>query len=218
MPLPKPDKEEIARICRARKIGYDRENLFEPVSDAALLAISGGYIDQPRAKSLLQWIEDNPAISALYPNSQLEQALRSAVAPGEWSPDKEHDLLRFISHVYQSTSLLRDNLHDLLENPPALFGDLYSPLFDAPAEQVSFSERLCAFTGSFAYGSRRECYEAVRQLGGAPIKVMAATDYLFVSAEHIKGRVLSSSMIDGICIRMIFGALTIYPEKHFQPH
>lgn len=217
MPLPKPDKKEVARICRSRGIGYDQENLFEPVSEAAINALSGGFIDQPKARSLLAWLDDNPAISAIYPNAQLALALKVALAPGGWTSEREHDLLRFIDCVYRDIGSLRDNLSELLEKPPALFTDLYSPLFDDPPSGINLLDRLCAFTGPCEFGSRRECYDAVLRNGGAPIQVLAATDYLFVAAKHIKGRILSSSMVDAICIRMIFGRLAIYAEAHFRP-
>lgn len=217
MPLPTPDKTEITRICRARRIGYDRENLLEPISDTVKAVLKDGFIDQDKAITLLDWLVSNHKIAALYPNAQLVKALRSAVEPGAWNQDSEHGLLRFISSFYMDSDLPHENISELLNDPPPLFGDLYAEIFDKPRAKLDLYERLCAFTGPCAFGSRKECYEAVTDAGGAPCNVLSYTDYLFVSEEHISTRTLSRSMIDGIRIRLIFGNLLICSDKYFDP-
>lgn len=217
MPLPKPNKAEITRILHAREISHNQENLFEPVSAAAIAALEGGFINQEKANTLLAWLESNHRISALYPNAQLIKALKTALVPGVWSQDLEHDLLRFISAVYLNPESLQDNIYDLLLNPTSLFGDLYVELFDVPNTIPELHERLCAFTGPCEFGSRSKCYDAVTMSGGAPCTIATYTDYLFVSEQHISARVLSSSMADGVCVRMMFGNLLICSEHFFKP-
>ncbi|MGF6093156.1 hypothetical protein [Pseudomonas sp. 18173] len=215
MALPKPDKKEISAICQARGITYP-ENIFEPVSEAALSALSEGFIDRSKALNLLSWLENNTDLAALFPNRQLLAALKKSTCSEEWRPEAEHDLVHFISAVYFNKSTLNENLYQLIQNPPQLFGDLYSALFDETTDFIPLTLKLAAFTGPFKFGSRKDCFEQIRRCGGAPTNILSSTDYLFVSEDHICNRVLSSSMVDAICVRLFFGKLKIYRESLFS--
>jgi hypothetical protein len=215
MAFPKPDNQEISAICQARGIVYP-ENIFEPVSEAARTALSDGFIDRSKALNLLSWLEKQTDIALVFPNKQLLAGLKTVTFSKEWSPEIEHDLVHFISSIYFSKSTLDENLYQLIEKPPQLFGDLYSAIFDDTSDPIPLKLRLAAFTGPFKLGSRKDCFEQIRRCGGAPTNVLSTTDYLFVSQDHISNRVLSSSMVDAICVRMLFGKIKIYRESLFS--
>lgn len=218
MSLPKPDKEAIKRIRKARSLWLaDDDNLSDPVRDAVLIAIGDGYISRVKADSLQRWLEAHPHIAALYPNSALMTALAKGLEPGQWTPDVEHDLLAFIGAFYLEAESIRDTAYDLLKNPSALFGDLYSAMFDVPAEPLILADHICAFTGPFVGRTRRNCFEQMLAVGGAPSAVSYYTDYLFVAEAHIQNRVLSSSMLEGISQKMRNGRIKILRESQFPP-
>ncbi|MDP2244016.1 hypothetical protein [Pseudomonas sp.] len=217
MSLPKPDKEAIKRIRKARNLWLDDDNLFDPVRDAVLIAIGDGSISRVSADALHWWLEANPRIAALYPNSALMTALAKGLEPGQWTPEVEHDLLVFIGAFYLDTESIRDTAYDLLKNPPSLFGDLYSAMFGVQAEPLILTDHICALTGPFVGRTRRNCFEQILAAGGAPSGVSYYTDYLFVADAHIQNRVLSSSMLEGIAQQMRNGRIKILSESQFPP-
>lgn len=217
MPLPKPDKAEIQRIRKERSLWFDRdENLFDPISEAVLGTLSEGFIDRTKARELVEWFEKNHKISSIYPHKQLLSAIKTAIGEDPWNPESEKDLIHFISTVYPDIESIFDlSWPHLITAPPPLLGNLYQALFDTPDTPPNIQDKLCAFTGPFRNGTRKECYQAVRNAGGVPCDVREYTDYLFVASSHIENGVVSSSMIAGIASRMRFGHTCILAEEHF---
>ncbi|OLN24894.1 hypothetical protein DVDV_3826 [Desulfovibrio sp. DV] len=53
--------------------------------------------------------------------------------------------------------------------------------FDQPRPQILFEEKVFVLTGRFAYGSRRECTDAIHDLGGwVRPNVLKDTDFVVV--------------------------------------
>lgn len=210
----KPDKELIKRIVRER-YGWERPaNIFEPMQSAALTKISDGAMTLERARQLDGFLEFNPHIASIFPNNALLKALRSALEPGGWTSQAEHDLLIFIAATYSNDQPFEGWPYQL-KTPLPLFGDLYPLIFNTPTEPVSLAGKLCGFTGSFTCGSRAQCFERVLAAGGTPSDGGWYTDYFFVADKHIDAQAISNGLSDALRHRQAFGVMQILPESYF---
>jgi len=149
-----------------------------------------------------------------FPNNALLLAVEAALQPGCWTAEAEHDLLLFIFCVYAQPDGYSEAERALQLSLP-LFGDIYPLLFNEPAEPLPLYLKICDFTGSFACGPRRKCFDIVAKAGGAASEGGRGTDYLFVAEKHVQARIMSSAMINAAARRLRFGTPKIYAERHF---
>lgn len=57
-------------------------------------------------------------------------------------------------------------------------------LFDSPIPHIEFQNRSFAFTGTFHFGTRSDCFKAIKELGGIASKtVTMSCDYLVIGAK-----------------------------------
>ena len=132
--------------------------------------IADGAVNQAEAEYLFKWIvanatlTDNPVINLLY--SRVNKILDDGRLDPEEATDLLETLTRFsagdfeVGEALKATSL---------------------PLCD-PAPQLTFYGSNFCFTGTFAFGSRRECEKAVLERGGAPGSLTQKTSYLIIGA------------------------------------
>lgn len=215
MPLPKPDQELLRKILMERQAPIYPGDIFTPIQDAALVAIGDGTLTQARARNIIWVLENHPQIAAVFPNNLLLDALLKAVEPGGWTPEVEHDLLVFIFLFYSGTQEIEDSLWVLKKEPLSLFGDLYPAIYDTPTEPINLAGKVCDFTGSFACGPRRKCFEIVAAAGGASSEGGPGTDYLFVAEKHVAGRVVSGAIKNALSLRQQTGLPKIIAERYF---
>lgn len=215
MPLPKPDKELVRRILRERQTGFWPDDIFTPIQDAALGAIGDGAITPARANNLVWALETNPHLASVFPNNVLLCGLLRVLEPGSWTDSSEHDLLVFIFAFYSETQDIEDSLQAMMAEPLPLFGDIYPAIFDTPDAPISLTGKICDFTGSFACGTRRKCFEMAACGGGAASEGGPGTDYLFVAEKHVADRVISGAIRDALRRRRDTGMPKIYAERHF---
>lgn len=215
MPLPKPDKELLQKILRERQVSDQPDDIFTLIQDTALVAIGDGSLSAERANNIVWVLETNPQIAAVFPNSVLLNALLKALEPGGWAAETEHDLLVFIFLFYSGTQDIEDSLWAVMKEPLPLFGDLYPAIYDTPAEPITLTGKVCDFTGAFACGTRRKCFEMVAAAGGASSEGGPGTDYLFVATKHVEGRVVSGGMRMALGSRQMTGRPLIFTEQHF---
>jgi NAD-dependent DNA ligase len=85
-----------------------------------------------------------------------------------------------------------DPLKDILEELRKLSGDTdgdgisdspTSSVYDIPPPPIIFPTKLFCFTGTFNYGERCECEEAVEERGGKCGGIAQKTDYLVIGAK-----------------------------------
>lgn len=216
MPLPRPDKQLLASIISKRENRWDDEpDLFTRIQSAAIQAIADGSLNAESAQLLAEAINSEPIAREIFPNNVLLAALQQALKPGGWNAESEHDLLVFIFCIYSGASDLEDALEEVLVSPLPLFGDLHPALFDQPTEPVSLNGKICDFTGAFACGSRRKCFDLVADAGGAASEGGRHTDYLFVAEKHIAASTISSAIRLAAARRLRFGKPLILPESYF---
>jgi NAD-dependent DNA ligase len=132
--------------------------------------IADGSVNQAEAEYLLKWIAahatltDNPVINLLF--KRVDKILHDAQLDPEEAADLLETLTRFsagdfeIGEALKTTSL---------------------PLCD-PVPEMSFSGSTFCFTGTFVFGSRRECENAILERGGVFGSLTQKTMYLVIGA------------------------------------
>lgn len=65
--------------------------------------------------------------------------------------------------------------------------------FDSPVPEIEFEGKEFCFTGTFAYGNREECEQAVKNMGGSVGDLTKKTDYLVVGI-YVTDSWVSSSL------------------------
>lgn len=130
--------------------------------------VADGVVNRSEAEYLLKWlaahaeVANNPVVAILM------RRVREMLVDGVFDQDEQaelHDTLqRFaggnfeVGELHKGTSL---------------------PL-DRPAPRIEFPRRAFCFTGSFAFGSRRDCETAVALRGGSAGSLRKDTDYLVI--------------------------------------
>lgn len=102
MPSAKPDKEEINALRLMRGIRYEERSahLYIELHNQCELAVDEGYTSPERAAILLEFLQKNPLVAAIYPNNVLYKLVQEGCNKDGWCPEIEHDLLRFIYSIY----------------------------------------------------------------------------------------------------------------------
>ena len=157
--------EELHRIFgRAR---LDDRQINELIGLAHGLT-ADGIINQAEAEYLQKWlvahidVRDNPIAANLL--NRVNSMLSDAVIQQDEAHELFETLQKFsggnfeLGEVLKSTSL---------------------PL-DAPPPELSFSNTQFCFTGTFAFGARKDCEAAVEKLGGRCGSLTMHTNYLVI--------------------------------------
>jgi NAD-dependent DNA ligase len=171
--------------------------------------IADGAVNQAEAEYLFKWIvanaeqTDNPVLRLLY--GRVEQVLADGVLDPEEASDLLETLTRFcagdfeIGETQKSTSL---------------------PLCD-PAPAVSVGGSTFCFTGTFAFGSRKDCEKAVIDLGGIPGSLTRTTRYLVIGAYATESWAHSSfgrKIEKAVDMRAGGVPISIIGESHWAGH
>jgi len=214
MSSPKPDPFLIEMILSGREDRWaERDDLFMPIQLAAGQAIADGCITPQRAAALADVVRADERACSLFPNNALLMGIEAALA--NWTPEAEHDLLVFIFAGYVEENGWDSEAERVLKLSLPLFGDIYPLLFDEPSEPVPLYLKICDFTGAFACGPRRKCFEIVAKAHGAASEGGFGTDYLFVAEKFVQARIASSAVCHAAKYRLRFGKPKIYAERHF---
>lgn len=122
MPSAKPDTNEINALRVRRGIRYAEysTHLYTELHTRCELAVDGGYISSDLAAKLLEFLQTNPHVAAIYPNNVLCGLLKESCENNGWSTEIEHDLLHFIYSIYLGY-VERSNNHGIVIN--ALIGE-----------------------------------------------------------------------------------------------
>ncbi|MEX0730114.1 MAG: BRCT domain-containing protein [Aquisalimonadaceae bacterium] len=116
--------------------------------------IADGKVDQGEAEFLMSWLvqarsaSDNPIILNLL------QRVSAMLEDGFLDPDESAELLSLLRKVAGEPSEVGE-----LAKSAAL------PIYD-PLPPIEFPGRYFVFTGTCAFGTRRECHDATEGLGG----------------------------------------------------
>jgi NAD-dependent DNA ligase len=132
--------------------------------------IADGAVNQAEVEYLFKWIAanailtDNPVINRLY--RRVNQILDDGRLDQEEAADLLETLTRFSAGDFEIGEALKATT---------------LPLCD-PAPELKFYGSSFCFTGTFAFGSRRECEGATLERGGVPGSLTQKTSYLVIGA------------------------------------
>lgn len=157
---PEPAFNATRRIQRdlAEMLGLAKGILFD------------GVVSEDEAMALMSWADDHREITQGWPGNVLYRRLRQIFADGHASDEEREDL--------------KDLLEQLVGGEAGMIGGetatSHLPL-DDPPPTIEIPDRVFVFTGRMAYGTRRACADAVKQVGGwVEPRVTTRTDILVV--------------------------------------
>ena len=132
--------------------------------------VSDGKVDPAEARALRRWLDTHPEATARFPGRQIAERLAAVFRDGVVDDDEceaLRDLLdATIGEVAGEPALARSATHVGIDEPP-------------PA--LTFEGQRYVFTGTFYYGSRKECERAVVARGGrCDAEVTSHTNVLVV--------------------------------------
>lgn len=134
--------------------------------------VSDGKLDKREADLLFDWFEANRGTAQAPLVSRLFDDLDEIYSTGRGELDAEARQ----KLVDKMTKFAGAELGGATLMPTSM------PLDEDP-EPVEFEDKLFCFTGTFAYGTRRQCHEAVWARGGDVGEMRASTDYLVISSK-----------------------------------
>ena len=137
---------------------FNRKNIDDRQIDTLIGLSKGltadGVISQGEAEFLLSWLIQNRAASQNPIIGNLLSKVSTILADGILDADEASDLLQTLRGITGEQSEIGE-----LAKPTTL------PV-NHPLKPITFPARSFLFTGTFAYGTRRQCHEAVESLGG----------------------------------------------------
>jgi NAD-dependent DNA ligase len=132
--------------------------------------IADGVINQAEAQYLFKWIAANRALSDNSVVALLYSRVESILADGELNSEEAADLLDALTRFSSGDFELGETL-----KATSL------PLCD-PAPTIAFEGTTFCFTGTFAFGTRKECEDAVTKRGGLAGSLTHKTRFLIIGA------------------------------------
>ncbi len=142
--------------------------------------IADGVVTQQEAEYLQKWlvanagVSNNPVVANLL--QRVNQMLSDRILDAEESRELLETLTKFSGGDFELGEVLKSSSLPLDEPPPEI-------LFD--------QTRFC-FTGTFAFGSRRECEDAVEKRGASAGSLTLKTDYLVIGTYATESWIHSS--------------------------
>lgn len=136
---------------------FNRKNIQDRQIDTLIGLSKGitadGKVDQAEAEFLMTWLiqnrhSENPIIVNLL------EKVESMLADGVLDDEESRELLSLLQKLSGDWSELGE-----IGKPTSL------PL-DDPPPAINFENKIFLFTGTFAFGTRRQCQAAIEQLGG----------------------------------------------------
>ena len=168
-----------------------------------------GAINQLEAEFLQKWlaanlhISENPVIHIVY------QRVSDALADGRLDSEEAVDLLSTLNQL----SVGDFELGEMLK-PTSL------PLCN-PAPDLLFDNRSYCFTGTFSFGKRGQCEQAVVDRGGRAGSLTQKTNVLVIGAyatESWKHSSFGNKIIYATELRDAGFPITIVSETHWATH
>lgn len=162
--------------------------------------LADGVVSEEEADALYRWLAAFPDAVAMWPGDVIARRVRKIFADGVVTREEREDLAELLGELAGA----KLGIVNGLQEAPGL------PL-DQPPPEVEIPGRVFVLTGRFAFGPRKVCEDAVRDLGGwTEPNVTLATNYVVV------GTFCSRDWIHTSFGRKIEKAVN-YREKHGWP-
>lgn len=168
-----------------------------------------GVINQGEVEFLQTWLAANRAISDQPLIHTLYDRMASIMADGVASKEECEELL----------ATMRD-----LTRPDVELGEVLKatslPLCD-PAPTLAFPGKRYCFTGTFAYGKRKQCEAAIVEREGLVGSLTQKTDVLVVglyATESWKHSAFGNKILQAVDWRSAGFPISIVSETHWRAH
>ena len=193
------------------QVGGDRissRQIDELVGLARGLA-ADGTINATEVEFLQKWLAANVAISDQPVIRVLYQRMNEILSDGVLDADEHAELLDTLN----SFSSRDFELGEVLKSTTL-------PLCD-PAPDLTFAGKVYCFTGTFNYGQRKHCEQAVAERGGIPGGLSQKTEFLVIGAyatESWKHSSFGNKIMKACEWRDAGIPISIVAESHWTKH
>ncbi len=193
------------------KLGGDRisSRQIDELIGLARGVAADGDLNQAELEFLQKWLAANVAISEQPLIRTLYQRINEVLADGVLDDEEKASLLDTLN----SFSNRDFELGELLKSSSL-------PLCD-PAPALTFKGKSYCFTGTFNYGQRRFCEEAVEERGGSAGNLTSRTSFLVVGAyatDSWKHSSFGNKIIKASEWRDEGRPIAIVSEEHWVKH
>jgi NAD-dependent DNA ligase len=130
--------------------------------------LADGAVDQGEAEFLQKWLENNQPVSQNLVIANLLLRVDKMLADDVLDSDESKELLDTL-HQFTGGDV---EIGELLKSTTLPFND--------PLPDITIHDNRFCFTGTFAFGSRKECESVVDARGGSYGGLAVKTDYLVI--------------------------------------
>lgn len=193
------------------RVGGDRINSRQ-IDEAIGLArglLADGKLTQDEVEFLQKWLAANLAVSDQPVMRLLYERVNAALADGVVDAEETADLFSTLEQFARRDFELGETLKATT-----------LPL-DRPAPSITFPGRRFCFTGTFNYGQRKFCEQAVIDRGGLAGSLTQKVDYLVIGAyatESWKHSTFGNKIIQACDWRSGGTPIRIVSEEHWTVH
>ena len=168
-----------------------------------------GVLNQPEVEFLQKWLaansslSDQPLIRTLY--QRVADILGDGVADAEECGELLDTLNSFSTRDFELGEVLKSTTLPLCDPPP----------------QLEFAGRNYCFTGTFTFGKRRDCEQAVVGRGASCGSLNLRTDYLVIgvyATESWKHSSMGNKILKACEWRDEGVPISIVSEEHWTKH
>jgi NAD-dependent DNA ligase len=171
--------------------------------------IADGSINSAEVHFLEKWLVANLSVSQQPLIATLYDRVREILADGVADPEECNDLFAALSAFTAGDAELGE-----ASKASSL------PLCQ-PAPTVRFEGMAYCFTGTFSFGQRKHCEEAVISRGGTGGSLTKTTNYLVIGAyatESWKHSSFGNKILKAVEMRTVGAPISIIAEEHWARH
>ncbi|HEY0919858.1 BRCT domain-containing protein [Devosia sp.] len=168
-----------------------------------------GLVNQSEAEFLQAWLAANVAVSGDKTLGLLYRRVAEMLSDGVLDADEQNDLLDTLSFFSS----------DRIE-----VGEIQKPSslpYTRPAPALTFPDVRFCFTGTFEFGSRRDCEAAVADRGGVAGSLTAETHFLVVGSyatESWKHSSFGNKISKAVDMQLKGLPIAIVAENHWASY
>lgn len=168
--------------------------------------VADGNINNAEVEFLHSWLLNNLAISHQPLIATLYERVREILEDGVVDPDECADLFAALTRFTAADA-------EVGEATKATTLPLCNP-----APTLSYVGKRYCFTGTFSFGQRKHCEQAVKSRGGSAGSLTRQTDFLVIgtyATDSWKHSSFGHKILQAVEVRAAGGAMSIMSEEHW---
>lgn len=171
--------------------------------------VADGSLNEAEVRFLEGWLATNLSISHQPLIATLYDRVREIMADGQIDEDECRDLFEALSRFSAGDA-------EVGEAPKST-----SLPFCEPAPSLTFAGMAYCFTGTFSYGQRKDCAQAVTDRGASSGSLTKSTNVLVIGSyatESWKHSSFGNKILKAVDLRAKGLPLSIVSEQHWKSH